>query len=148
MALALALALLLAAPIPPAAASAEYNAGRYNQVCRYTATNVSLSLFKNGLDGGLEYLFPLEQKRAVGAYARPWQACFGPGEAYDVRAIAAGAKLPCRWSVSPAPGGSGGEVVDYEEEHACDVLLKSNCYWCVVLAVGACSASSRDVAGY
>lgn len=89
---------------------------------RYSARKVPAHLFRNGLDGGAQYLFPLETSRVVGQYDKPWEACFGPNEAYSLSAIEGGFKLPCKYKF-----GADGSV-EYEEEQACDVLIKANCY--------------------
>lgn len=120
--LASALALALAAALLPAraaAGAAAYNPTQFNKVCRYSARGVPAHLFKAGLDGGLDYLFPLEAVRVVDKYERPWEACFGGNETYDMAAIKAGLKLPCRWEESEAG------AIDYEEIHACDILVRS-----------------------
>ena len=115
-----ALLALALGPACAAAAGARYNPWAFNKACRYTATNVPANLFRNGVDAGKEYLFPLETDRAVKKYERPWEACFGPKEAYSLSAIEAGFKLPCRYTVN-AKGN-----YDFEEEHACDVLVRGH----------------------
>jgi len=119
--------------IPGSAAIARYNPWNFNKACRYSATNIPANLFRNGVDKGAEYLFPLEDNRAVDKYERPWEACFGPKETYNLAAIEAGWKLPCKYQVN-AKGN-----YDYEEEHACEVLIKANCY---------CYAVDRFVGSY
>ncbi|KIZ01025.1 hypothetical protein MNEG_6940 [Monoraphidium neglectum] len=116
-----------------AAAGNRYDPWRYNQACKYSAQGIPASLFTNGLDNGVDFLFPLETSKAVRMYERPWEACFGPLETYSMAAIAAGMKLPCRYQVEKDGSYS------YEEEHACDVLIKSNCY---------CYALDRFVGSY
>jgi hypothetical protein len=90
-----------------AADTAAYDPWQYNRVCRYSASNVPSRLFQNGVDAGAEYLFPLEEKRAVDRYERPWEACFGPKETYDLAAIEAGWKLPCKYQVRCAAAAIG-----------------------------------------
>ncbi len=131
-ALLFAVALAAAAAAAPLAAAAPADAD-FNKVCRYSATGIPQFLFKNGLDGGLDYLFPLESGRVVDKYSKPWEACFGPKETYDIKQIKAGNKLPCKYNIK------ADQTVDYEEEHACDVLLKTNCY---------CYALRRFVGSY
>ena len=55
-------------------------------------------------------------------YEKPVAACFGPGESVDLKKLQKGEKLPCYYRRT-----SKG-LIDYWEEHACDILLKSNCY--------------------
>jgi hypothetical protein len=69
----------------------------------------------------------------VDKYDRPWEACFGPSEHYSLAAIEAGWKLPCKYRVN------GRGNYDYEEEQACDILIKTNCY---------CYALDRFVGSY
>lgn len=100
-------------PQPNAAAadSAGYRPWQYNKACRYSASNIPANLFKNGIDGGVDYLFPLETSQAVNRYAQPWEACV-PNfrDAFSMPQVAAGWKLPCRWAGAGARGGlsSGG----------------------------------------
>lgn len=125
-----------AALLHPAAASADYagyNPWNFNKACRYSASNIPAHLFKEGIDGGLDYLFPLETSRAVNKYEKPWEACFGPKETYSLAAVSAGWKLPCKYQINQQGN------YDFQEEHACDVLLKSNCY---------CYALDRFVGSY
>ncbi|KAI8467855.1 MAG: hypothetical protein J3K34DRAFT_479949 [Monoraphidium minutum] len=133
-----ALAALAAAALPAAAAAEaanNYNPWSYNRACKYTAKAVPAPLFLDSIDGGDTFLFPLESDAAVKKYERPWEACFGPSETYSLAAIAAGRKLPCRYRFNE--DGAGG--YDYEEEHACDMLVKTNCY---------CYALDRFVGSY
>jgi hypothetical protein len=110
LALCAAAAASAALPGPAAAADgAAYDPWEYNKVCRYSATNIPANLFQNGIDAGREFLFPLEDKRAIDRYERPWEACFGPKEAYNMAAIEAGWKLPCKYQVRAPPGGDGRE---------------------------------------
>jgi len=102
----------------------------FNRTCNYTASNISAAVFFNGTSTG-HRLFPLEyDSYAVWTQTYPWQACFGPGESYDVNAIIQRKKLPCRFSHN-----SDG-TINYWEEHACEAVLKSNCY---------CFAVNRNV---
>lgn len=103
---------------------------------RYSARKVPEHIFRNGLDGGAQYLFPLEYTRSISSYTKPWEACFGPNERYSLAAIEAGYKLPCKYLYN-ADGS-----VDFEEEHACDVLIKANCYcYAVNRFVGRCACA-------
>jgi hypothetical protein len=132
-------------PLPPPGASPTANASspprsdvydpwRYNRACRYSARGVPSDLFQNGYDGGAGFLFPLEMGRAIDNYASPWEACFGPKEPYSLAAIAGGAKLPCRYWVE------AGGTYAYEEEHACDVLMKVGECVCVYV----CALMGRE----
>ncbi|KAI8471778.1 MAG: hypothetical protein J3K34DRAFT_227144 [Monoraphidium minutum] len=121
-----------AAPLN-AAAGAGYKPWSFNKVCLYSASAVPGRLFEDGLDGGLDFLFPLETNQAVNRYERPWEACFAGDEPYNLPQIASGWKLPCRYTKN-ADGS-----YEFEEEHACEVLVKSNCY---------CYALDRFVGSY
>lgn len=46
------------------------------------------------------------------------QACWGPGEVWDIKLALGRGKLPCSYSVN-ANG-----TIDYWEEHACDSIVK------------------------
>ena len=119
------LAAALLALLPrPARAAAAYNPAAYNRVCRYVAKGVPLALFRDGTASDGKHLFPLEADRVAGRYPKASEACFGPKEPYSVAAVMGGAKLPCRWELDASGG-----AVNYEEVHACDVLLQTNCYW-------------------
>jgi hypothetical protein len=100
----------------------HYGLNRYNRICNYTAKGVPQTVFFNGTEKGYR-LFPLEHSSSVlSTVDHPWQACFGPGEIYDVQTIKERKKLPCQYALTP------NGTIDYWEEHACDVLLRSNCY--------------------
>jgi hypothetical protein len=94
----------------------------YNKTCRYAAYNVSRDLFFNGQYEGMSYAFPLETGHAASSYGKPWQACFGPADSQQLQSYQNGQKLPCFYRVNRWG------TIDYWEEHACDVLLKANCY--------------------
>eukprot|EP00879_Flechtneria_rotunda_P005992 GHRR01006301.1.p1 GENE.GHRR01006301.1~~GHRR01006301.1.p1 ORF type:complete len:341 (+),score=86.96 GHRR01006301.1:251-1273(+) len=95
---------------------------RFNKTCRYSAQNVSAALFEDGIDGDNAYIMPLEASMVVETYLKPYEACFGPGEAVDVTLLQNGKKLPCFYK-----GNEWGNY-DYWEENACDILIRSNCY--------------------
>jgi len=111
----------------------------FDRTCNYTAKNIPANLFFNGSASSLySNLFPLEEDAELAAPMRdlldtPWKACFGPSETFDLEAIKTGKKLPCHYTKN-----SDG-TINYWEESACDVLLKSNCY---------CFALNRYVGSY
>jgi hypothetical protein len=72
-------------------------------------------------------------RRAPAWYDTPVAACFGPNEPVDFEKLQNGEKLPCYYTKT-----SKG-LINYWEEHACDVLLKSNCY---------CFAINRYIGSY
>jgi hypothetical protein len=102
-------------------AEAPYKRLVYNKTCRYAAFNVSRSLFFNGQYEGMSYAFPLETGHAA-SYGKPWQACFGPSDTQQLDSYRDGQKLPCFYRINRWG------TIDFWEEHACDVLLKANCY--------------------
>lgn len=98
----------------------QYDPWSCNKVCKYQAFNVSKEVFYNGSESAT--YFPLETTQAVTLYDKPSRACFGPGESIDLSAIQAQRKLPCVYKVNQWG------YIDYWEYHACDSLLKANCY--------------------
>jgi len=43
---------------------------------------------------------PLESNYVVINHIKPWDACFGPGEALDLRKLQSGKKLPCYYAIN------------------------------------------------
>jgi len=116
------------------AAAEPINTGgieKFDKTCNYTAYNVPVRLFFDGAD--FDYLFALETSHAALMYEQPWQACFGPSEVYDAEEVRQERKLPCAYTRNQWGN------IDYWEEHACDVLVKTNCY---------CFALNRYVGSY
>jgi hypothetical protein len=99
----------------------------FDRTCNYTAKNIPAKLFFNGSSPSAFFssgLFPLEDSASpIYEYNEgSWKACFGPSEPFDLELIKNGLKLPCHYTKNPDG------TVSYWEEHACDILLKSNCY--------------------
>jgi len=66
-------------------------------------------------------------------------SCFGPGQRINHTLVAAGLKMPCAYTVTQ----SG--YVDYWEEAACEVSLRSNCY---CYAIGKQNNQGYCIPGY
>ena len=115
------------------AAPVSANDTTFERTCNYTASNVSSELFfnssnssSNGGPAGTRFmfLFPLEHDEPAVRNRRdkPWEACFNAAEPYDIDLIRQGKKLPCFYSQTAAG------MVSYWEEHACEEVIKTNCY--------------------
>jgi hypothetical protein len=113
------LAVSQAAPVKP-------DVNVFDRTCNYTAKNIPAKLFFNGSSPSSFFsrLFPLETRAdPIWEYeGESWKACFGPSEPFDLELIKNEKKLPCHYMKNPDG------TINYWEEHACDVLLKSNCY--------------------